>query len=120
MESLYLSDNELSGQIPVQLTELNALSNFNVSYNNLFGPIPDKGQFATFDESSYRGNSDLCGPQLNKSCSNMLPPTVLPPNDAEQDESAIDMDALYWSFIGFLCHSSVGAVGDSLDKLVLA
>ncbi|KAH9667079.1 Receptor-like protein 13 [Citrus sinensis] len=100
MESLDLSDNELSGQIPMQLTELNALSDFNVSYNNLFGPIPDKGQFATFDDSSYRGNSDLCGPLLNKSCGNTLPPTVLPPNHAEQDESAIDMDALYWSFIG--------------------
>ncbi|CAH8381344.1 unnamed protein product [Eruca vesicaria subsp. sativa] len=56
LESLDLSFNILHGQIPSQLTKLSSLAVFNVSYNNLSGIIPLKGQFSTFDETSYFGN----------------------------------------------------------------
>ncbi|GAY69393.1 hypothetical protein WN943_022592 [Citrus x changshan-huyou] len=98
IESLDLSHNKLNGQIPPQLTELHSLSKFDVSYNNLSGPIPDKEQFSTFDESSYRGNLHLCGPPINKSCTN-LPKLLEPSSKGAEDESAVDMVAFYWSFV---------------------
>ncbi|KAK9232351.1 hypothetical protein WN943_022597 [Citrus x changshan-huyou] len=97
-ESLDLSHNKLNGQIPPQLTELHSLSKFDVSYNNLSGPIPDKEQFSTFDESSYRGNLHLCGPAINKSCTN-LPELLEPSSKGAEDECAVDMVAFYWSFV---------------------
>ena len=97
IESLDLSHNKLNGQIP-QLTELHSLSKFDVSYNNLSCPIPDKEQFSTFDESSYRGNLNLCCPPINKSCTN-LPELLETSSKGPEDESAVDMVALYWSFV---------------------
>ncbi|KAK9232332.1 hypothetical protein WN943_022578 [Citrus x changshan-huyou] len=99
IESLDLSHNRLSGRIPPQLTELNFLSNFNVSYNNLSGPTPDKGQFGTFDENNYKGNLYLCGSLIKRKCSSAETPTATPAGKEEgEDESAISMVALYWSF----------------------
>ncbi|XP_052300916.1 receptor-like protein 15 isoform X34 [Citrus sinensis] len=99
IESLDLSNNRLSGQIPAPLIELNFLSNFNVSYNNLSGLIPDKGQYSTFDESSYRDNLYLCGPTINKSCNSAEEiPALKSKGREDKDDSAIDMVSLYWSF----------------------
>ncbi|KAL9463109.1 hypothetical protein AB3S75_001000 [Citrus x aurantiifolia] len=99
IESLDLSRNKLSGRIPPQLTELNFLSNFNVSYNNLSGPIPDKEQFGTFDDSSYKGNSALCGSMIKRKCSSALAPPATPAGGGEDEgDSVIDMVALRWSF----------------------
>ncbi|KAH9667072.1 Receptor-like protein 14 [Citrus sinensis] len=99
IESLDLSHNRLSGRIPPQLTGLNFLSNFNVSYNNLSGPTPDKGQFGTFDENNYKGNLYLCGSLIKRKCSSAVTPTATPAGKEEgEDESAISMVALYWSF----------------------
>ncbi|XP_052300931.1 receptor-like protein 14 isoform X48 [Citrus sinensis] len=99
IESLDLSNNRLSGQIPAQLIELNFLSNFNVSYNNLSGLIPDKGQYSTFDESSYRGNLYLCGPTINKSCNSAEEtPAIKSKGREDEDDFVIDMVSLYWSF----------------------
>ncbi|KAL9463088.1 hypothetical protein AB3S75_000984 [Citrus x aurantiifolia] len=99
IESLDLSRNKLSGRIPPQLTDLNFLSNFNVSYNNLSGPIPDKEQFGTFDDSSYKGNSALCGSMIKRKCSSALAPAATPTGGGEDEgDSVIDMVALRWSF----------------------
>ncbi|KAJ0074820.1 hypothetical protein Patl1_35206 [Pistacia atlantica] len=99
IESLDLSHNKFSGQIPRQLTGLNYLAVFNVSYNFLSGPTPNEGQFATFDESSYIGNSGLCVTLVNKSYTS-TPALPLLPSNGEGKESAVDMVAFYWSFFG--------------------
>ncbi|CAN4086130.1 unnamed protein product [Withania somnifera] len=55
--------NQLTGQIPE--FDFSNLVEFNVSYNNLTGPVPDvKGHFSS---SSFMGNPGLCGVPLRKS-----------------------------------------------------
>ncbi|KAJ9169941.1 hypothetical protein P3X46_018082 [Hevea brasiliensis] len=87
LECLDLSGNQLSGQIPLQLSELTALSSFNVSWNHLSGPIPQGQQFDTFDSKSYKGNSGLCGPFLEKKCESYetFPST---PSTIKEDEDS--------------------------------
>ncbi|KAM7477832.1 hypothetical protein LguiA_026045 [Lonicera macranthoides] len=67
--SLDLSVNVLIGKIPEELASITLLSALNLSYNKLIGKIPSGNQFTTFAKSSFEGNEGLCGPQLNKSCS---------------------------------------------------
>ncbi|XP_050375004.1 phytosulfokine receptor 1 [Argentina anserina] len=60
LETLDLSHNNLSGTIPSSLVRLSFLSKFSVADNQLEGEIPSGGQFGTFPNSSFEGNS-LCG-----------------------------------------------------------
>ncbi|KAL6659070.1 hypothetical protein ACP70R_003110 [Stipagrostis hirtigluma subsp. patula] len=73
LESLDLSNNKLSGQIPSSLSNLTSLSYLNFSYNNLSGMIPSGRQLDTLNadnpSSMYIGNSELCGPPIQKNCS---------------------------------------------------
>ena len=72
LTSLNLQNNSLSGEIPkLNVTNLRLL---NLSYNNLNGSIPAALQI--FPNSSFEGNSLLCGPPL-KPCSG-IPPTPSP------------------------------------------
>ncbi|XP_044490312.1 phytosulfokine receptor 1 [Mangifera indica] len=64
LESLDLSHNNLTGTIPSSLVELSFLSKFSVAFNQLYGKIPSGGQFATFPNSSFEGNNNLCGEHL--------------------------------------------------------
>ena len=58
--------NNLSGNIPQELSQLSMLSYFNVSSNNLCGPIPTGTQFVdTFiNVTTYERNKCLCGNPL--------------------------------------------------------
>ncbi|GKV42416.1 hypothetical protein SLEP1_g49824 [Rubroshorea leprosula] len=101
IESLDLSYNNLSGNIPLELTNLNFLEVFNVSYNNLSGEIPMKGQFSTFEESSYAGNQFLSRLPLEKCCiiNTETPHLELLPSDATKGKwYEVDLLAFYACF----------------------
>ncbi|KAK4778024.1 hypothetical protein SAY87_018211 [Trapa incisa] len=72
LEALDLSSNNLSGEIPQELTQLIRLGFFNASFNNLHGPIPQGKQFNSFRNTSYEGNSGLCGDPLSRKCGELI------------------------------------------------
>uniref|UniRef100_A0A0E0RF61 non-specific serine/threonine protein kinase n=1 Tax=Oryza rufipogon TaxID=4529 RepID=A0A0E0RF61_ORYRU len=97
LESLDLSSNKLSGEIPNELASLNFLSTLNLSYNVLVGRIPDSFQFSTFSNSSFLGNTGLCGPPLSRQCDNPKGPTEMP----YTSEKSIDVVLLLFTALGF-------------------
>nr|POE46115.1 phytosulfokine receptor 1 [Quercus suber] len=103
LESLDLSHNNLSGEIPSALTDLTFLAVFTVAHNNLSGKVPEsKQQFSTFEESSYEGNTFLCGAPLKKSC---LDIDESPPSSQKSSEASdgrwyeVDLPAFFTSFL---------------------
>lgn len=90
-----LSYNNFSGSIPVEITSLDRLSSlrlewnrfngtvpplnqtslvvFNVSGNNLTGPVPITPTLLHFDASSFSRNPNLCGEIINKDCHSPSP-----------------------------------------------
>ncbi|KAJ4745491.1 receptor like protein 1 [Rhynchospora pubera] len=111
--SLDLSHNSLTGQIPRELTKLTSLEVFSVAYNNLSGPTLDmKAQFATFDNRSYEGNPNLCGPPLSKSCFSYHDTKLPSQNKTENDQAdeSIDFLILFSSFALFFVVSFWGLI----------
>uniref|UniRef100_A0A0D9XXU7 non-specific serine/threonine protein kinase n=1 Tax=Leersia perrieri TaxID=77586 RepID=A0A0D9XXU7_9ORYZ len=97
LESLDLSSNGLSGEIPKVLSSLSFLSTLNLSYNRLDGRIPDSNQFSTFSNSSFLGNTGLCGPPLSKQCDNPNEPIAMPYNT----EKPTDVVLVLFTSLGF-------------------
>ena len=100
LESLDLSFNRLSGEIPMQISGLTFLSFLNLAYNELVGSIPRGSQIQTFPESSFEGNSGLCGFPLNASCSSASPPEF-PAAAPEEKEWVRESDIYGSAAIGF-------------------
>ncbi|CAK9159023.1 unnamed protein product [Ilex paraguariensis] len=101
IESLDLSYNHLNRSIPSKFTELNSLEVFSVAHNNLSGKIPDfKAQFATFDESSYKGNPYLCGPPSHNNCTDIQEPLSIQKDSKDEQNGGgfIDMDVFHVSY----------------------
>ncbi|KAH6796541.1 hypothetical protein C2S52_021095 [Perilla frutescens var. hirtella] len=106
LESLDLSSNHLTGDIPWQLTTLNFLSTLNLSMNDLVGQIPQSGgQFQTFDDTSYIGNSGLCGFPLTRKCEQF--PTL-----PQESDCCNFVDGFTWQAValGYGCGFVVGVV----------
>ncbi|CAL5010134.1 unnamed protein product [Urochloa decumbens] len=78
LEALDLSSNELSGVIPQELASLDFLATLDLSNNKLEGAIPESTHFSTFPNSSFVGNTGLCGPPLSKECINKTDSNVVP------------------------------------------
>ncbi|KAE8780096.1 hypothetical protein D1007_46768 [Hordeum vulgare] len=95
LEALDLSSNELSGVIPRELTSLDFLTTLNLSYNKLEGLIPESAHFLTFSNSSFMGNTGLCGPPLTKDCNNTSMPN-LAPHPSERGS----LDIMLFLFVG--------------------
>ncbi|OMO89421.1 hypothetical protein CCACVL1_07832 [Corchorus capsularis] len=64
--TLYLQDNNLKGKIPP--LNQTSLRFFNVSNNQLYGQIPLTPALVRFNLSSFSGNIDLCGEQIQNPC----------------------------------------------------
>ncbi|KAK9159463.1 hypothetical protein Syun_005804 [Stephania yunnanensis] len=107
LETLDLSQNKLTGEIPNQLTGLTFLEVLNLSRNQLTGVIPHGKQFDTFSPDSYEGNPGLCGFPLSKQCehvgANLVPLPTLDEEDAESSTMKID-----WKFMLMGYGSGVG------------
>ena len=86
LQSFDLSQNKLRGEIPQQLTSLTFLAYLKLSQNQLTGPIPQGRQFGTFQNSSFEGNSGLCGFPLSKKCENIEIPTFGPNQESSFGE----------------------------------
>ena len=68
LESMDLSQNHLSSEIPPSMSNLTYLDYLDLSYNNFSGRIPSGTQLQSFDAVRYIGNPQLCGDPLPKSC----------------------------------------------------
>ncbi|KAE9608494.1 hypothetical protein Lal_00015235 [Lupinus albus] len=70
--SFLAENNSFTGEIPV--FDFSNLDKFNVSNNNLQGPIPNVG--GKFHVDSFYSNPNLCGKPLSKAC--VYPPSLAP------------------------------------------
>ncbi|MCI31591.1 receptor-like protein kinase, partial [Trifolium medium] len=88
LESLDLSNNKLSGEIPNNITLLTFLGYLNISYNNFHGKIPIGTQLQSLDASSFIGNPNLCGVPLDN-CTRVdeYPKTATPSIEIEDGDS---------------------------------
>ncbi|GLT27172.1 hypothetical protein SLA2020_021920 [Shorea laevis] len=113
LEALDLSQNKLTGRIPTQLTQLNFLEVFNVSHNHLTGPIPEGQQFDTFENSSFDGNSGLCGMPLSRKCDYYNPKVLPPPSSTSKRNEGPGLLAEFsWKLVllGYVCGFLIGMV----------
>ncbi|GAY67136.1 hypothetical protein CUMW_254160, partial [Citrus unshiu] len=118
---------QFAGRIPQQLVELTFLEFFNVSDNYLTGPIPQGKQFATFDNTSFDGNSGLCGKPLSKGCESGETPTNEDHTEGSSESlfsGASDRKIILTGYAGGLVaglvlgfNFSTGIIGWILEKL---
>ncbi|XP_028803481.1 receptor-like protein EIX2 [Neltuma alba] len=116
--SIDFSNNELSGEIPTELTGLKRLHFLNLSNNHFIGQIPQNignmesletmdfsrnhltgTQIQSFEASSFVGNYDLYGPPLNNSCSS---------NSSSNKEEVHHVKGINWFFVSMAFGFIVG------------
>ncbi|TYK11233.1 putative LRR receptor-like serine/threonine-protein kinase [Cucumis melo var. makuwa] len=99
LATLNLSNNELIGPIPSNMGQLQSLESLDLSRNHLYSPIPNNlsgkiptsTQLQSFTNSSYEGNSYLCGEPLRK-CFDEIPPEPNINNNVHVDNENQDED----------------------------
>ncbi|GLT39434.1 hypothetical protein SLA2020_136240 [Shorea laevis] len=105
------SCNKFEGEIVQVVGSLKGLQLLNLSNNFLVGPIPKGQQFDTFDNSSFDGNSGLCGLPLSKKCDNSKasPP---PSSTSKANEDFGLLTEFGWKAValGYGCGFIVGVV----------
>ncbi|RID57346.1 hypothetical protein BRARA_F00726 [Brassica rapa] len=124
LKTINLSGNRLSGKIPTSLLRLSRLYTFevqdnlfagsipplnqtslrffNVSNNKLSGQIPPTRGLKQFDESSFAGNSALCGDQIRIPCGTSPAPSKPAPTPSKKKDKA--------KLIGIIAGSAAGGV----------
>ncbi|XP_022726614.1 leucine-rich repeat receptor-like serine/threonine-protein kinase BAM1 [Durio zibethinus] len=65
---LNVSRNHLNQAIPRSIGSMKSLTVTDFSFNDFSGTLPEYGQFAIFNASSFAGNPQLCGSLLNNPC----------------------------------------------------
>ncbi|XP_027157606.1 receptor-like protein EIX1 [Coffea eugenioides] len=109
LETLDLSMNALFGAIPESLSNLYSLNFLNLSHNKLSGPIPSGNQLQTLtDPSIYEGNSGLYGKPLPNNCWEHKLPTKNGPIDEDEGHSESDWS---WFYAGIGPGFAVGLLG---------
>ncbi|KAI9120331.1 hypothetical protein K1719_007364 [Acacia pycnantha] len=91
-------NNQLTGEIPPY--NFSKFDYFNVSFNDLSGPIPDLQNH--FSADSFLGNPELCGNNLPKSCSSYAISDAKPP-DSEESKGPSKRQILMYSGYAILC-----------------
>lgn len=102
-----LSHNELSGSISSTFADMSSLTNIDISYNQLEGPLPNSKPFLKAPIVRFINNKDLCG---NATGLNACPSTISnSPNGKESRKVVIlilvpSFGALFliFSVVGFL------------------
>uniref|UniRef100_A0A6N2LHN8 Leucine-rich repeat-containing N-terminal plant-type domain-containing protein n=1 Tax=Salix viminalis TaxID=40686 RepID=A0A6N2LHN8_SALVM len=85
-----LNNINLSGSIPMSLTNLYSSQVLDLSSNRLSGPAPHNGSFSLLTATSHANNLDLCEPITKKLCSGSSPPAVSSPDgDSKPNIGAI-------------------------------
>ncbi|KAG6493455.1 probable inactive receptor kinase At5g67200 [Zingiber officinale] len=92
--SLRLEDNFFNGSLPA--FNQSSLRIFNVSVNNLSGPVPVTAVLASFDPSAFADNPGLCGALLRKECPtySFFPPAGSPPTAISHTPASINGETL--------------------------
>jgi hypothetical protein len=88
-----LSHNLFTGSIPASLGNLPEKVYFDLTYNNLSGPIPQNGALMNRGPTAFIGNPGLCGPPLKNPCpldtAGASAPSAIPflPNNSPPQDS---------------------------------
>uniref|UniRef100_A0A1J3EJH5 Receptor-like protein 12 n=1 Tax=Noccaea caerulescens TaxID=107243 RepID=A0A1J3EJH5_NOCCA len=100
LESLDVSRNKLSGEIPQELGNLSFLAYMNFSHNKLVGLVPGSTQFRRQPCSSFEDNSRLFGPSIDEDCKVIHEPA---PHETPEPEEEDEEEVLSWiaAAIGF-------------------
>ncbi|XP_074561826.1 receptor-like protein EIX2 [Curcuma longa] len=102
LQTLNLSRNFLRGKIPYTIGEMKSLETLDLSFNNLSGDIPSGYQLQTLQDASiYIGNAHLCGPLINKSCSNDVGNNVTK-EELQKSKSQIFLSMYFGTSLGYV------------------
>ncbi|XP_022714557.1 probable LRR receptor-like serine/threonine-protein kinase At4g36180 [Durio zibethinus] len=122
-----LSENNLSGKVPEEITKLHRLGTLNLSNNHLTGSIPSNignlklletldlstkqlcgNQLQTLnDPSIYKGNPGLCGGPLANKCED----DRIPSDHADDDAGEDNVIEMKWFYVGMSIEFVLGFWG---------